>query len=230
MSFPALFAAGWSGALPEVDRGDGPCELCGHVGARCAWAPKATWSAYGTHAHTGEGAICQGCKLLVDGHPPGKSAGGVRAPRWTTRTLATNGVVSLDAQKDQKPLIAEWVNTPGMSVSIADQGQKHIAYRAPVADEGMLSVGFDGQPVVLPRSQWDRLMRLVQCCYRAGALKASLVNARFSHADMRRLTAAGIAIDHVVALERALGHWRHSMPLTLAVWLAQHPPQEGQQR
>lgn len=232
MTFPALFAAGWAADgrdLPPADAPDGPCELCGHLGPRASWRPKRTWSAYDLHARPGTGALCLGCKLLVDGHPPGDTPSG-RPPKWTTCTLATDGLSALWARKGAKPLIGEWVNTPGLSVSIADQGQKHVAFQAPASrDPASLCVALDGVAVRAPRPAWETLSAIVAIAYAAGVTKASLVSGAASHNDHRRVAAGGWSDAEVRKLESQIRPHLHTPLLALAVWLAQKPdPQEEQ--
>lgn len=218
VSFPALFAAAWAaqgGELPacDPDLGVGPCELCGYHGLRVAWRPKSNWTAYDTHAYPGEGAVCLGCALLLDGGPEVNERG--RARRWTLYTLATDGDSQCGwALKDDKPRIARWIED-GWSVSVADGGKKHVAYMAPVAVPGRVVCAIDGEPVDVSRDDWQHLRAVVNDAYAAGVPKRSLEAGALTHNDIRRL---GLARAREMA--RELAPWRGTSVLRLGVWLA----------
>lgn len=214
MTFPALFAAGYPGELPAPDTEAGPCELCGHQGARVRWRPKTNWTAFATHAYPGARAVCRGCALLVDGGPAANERG--RVLRWTLYSLATDGERSLWALKDGKREIAGWIDA-GMSVSVADAGQKHVAYMAPVAVAGRVVCAIDGERVDAGAGEWAGLTETVTGCYRAGVPKRVLGTGCLDHRAVRAvgLAAAGEA-------GRVLSRWAGSPELRLAVWLAQH--------
>lgn len=219
-TFPALFAAAFQRMgheLAEPDLEPGPCELCGHEGERVRWRPRPSWTAYSTHAVPGAGALCLGCDLLLNGRCPDPGPSG-KPMKWVFLTLATDGERAMWATKAHKDRIAEWVADERFSVSVADGGKKQIAYLAPLAVPGQVSVGFDGRPVRIARDEWSELCEQIDFAYSVGVSKARLLSG-LSVIDWERLG------DRARELDALLRRRRHTAELELAVWLARKPEQ-----
>lgn len=213
MSFPRLFAGGLDRELTPADREPGRCELCGDAGSeRVEWQPPKTWTAQSTHAYPGEGAICRPCALLLRGGPDG-----AKRPFWPIYTLAASpGQPSRWLTKAHKREIAALVADPAWSVSIADQGKRHISYLAPLSAPGRVRVSIDAAVLDVSEERWRETSALIEGAYRCGVLKASLARAELTHNDLRRL-----GISEARQLQRALITLRGSTELRIAVWLAQ---------
>lgn len=211
MTFPALWAAAWRAEGRDLPAAAGvaTCELCGHDGPAVPWTPPSSWTAHSTHAVPGVGTVCQGCALLLGPSPDTSTSG--RPLRWTLYTLATDSHRCEWMLKDQAARIAARISE-GWSVSVADQGKRHIAYLAPTALPGRVRVGLDGDPIDVRAADYGNLAAAVADARRRGVRKTSLLG-ELDHNAHRQLGPDARRID------RALGPYRHTATLRLAVLL-----------
>lgn len=216
MTFSTMFSASWDGALKAPDTETGPCELCGHDGARVAWTPRSTWGAFESHAYPGEGAICQGCNLLTMDRSPIASKAGSRMLAWTLFTLATDGRSWRALTAAEKPEIARLLNDPAWAVSVTTTGKRSVAHMTPAArPPDVRAAAIDGVRVVMPHTEWVRLFSLILAAYQEGATKQALETVQMGHNDVRRL-----GVDRAREIIADLQSYRSTAALRLAVWVA----------
>lgn len=127
------------------------------------------------------------------------------------------------AGKDEKHTIREWVlhpPDPPFSILVADQGQKHLAWRSPVAhDTTMFPVRLD-ERVAWVTPWFTQLLAMVEDLYAAGFTKQDLAAGETTVARFMRLTAP--LRDAWTEVKASRGQ----VELDLAVWLAQKPEED----
>lgn len=124
------------------------------------------------------------------------------------------------AGKDEKHVIRGWFLTPPnppFAVLVADQGQKHFAWRTPAAlDRSVYPVRFDDRVATITPAFRD-LITATDHLYAAGLSKADMQAGETTVARLMRLTPGERRMWGLIR------SWRGQVELGLAVWLAQKP-------
>ena len=224
-----LYQAAGSPSVPDLEPASGACWLCGSdlggTGVPRESAIKDTFTDHDKCASPRSTHLCRACVFCFSERVPWP--GRDKLQRMRNYSHFVIGGQWLPLSKGDKAQMREILLAPPEDEwlgVVAESGQKHLIFRAPVAlGASRCAIQFEEQQLAYAPRDLARELEVIETLYQAGFSKAEIETGDYNQARMLK---AGLRVWR--AAERQAQPWRGSVLFRLALFLAQKREQNSE--